>query len=90
MMMAYRVDNDQFQKVDCSAGPSALSEATWIDVLDPTEEQASLAARVLRVNIPTQKEMRVLKVSSQIDRDGDALVMTRGWLVGARVTRFAS
>ena len=76
MMMAYSVDTGRLKKVDCSADPSALLMATWIDLLDPTTEQVSLTVRVMGVSIPTQNEMRALEVSSQIHRDGSALIMT--------------
>jgi magnesium transporter len=76
MINAFSIANGILKKLDCSADASGLSGATWIDLLEPTDEQVAATARALQIAIPTRKEMRALEVSSQIYRDGNAVVMT--------------
>ena len=52
------------------------AEATWIDLLEPTEEQEGRVEALLHIDIPTREEVRSVEESSQIYRNGDALVMT--------------
>jgi magnesium transporter len=76
MINAYSVSNGLLSKLDCSDDPAGLAHATWIDLLEPTKAQEDAVEAFIAVDIPTREEMRAIDASSQIYRDGEALVMT--------------
>jgi magnesium transporter len=76
MINTYSVLDGLLQELDCSNDTGSLAEAVWIDLLEPTMEQEEAIEALLHVDIPTREEVRSIDESSQIYRDGDALVMT--------------
>src|SRR5258708_26894322 len=76
MINAYSIADGLLRKLDCSDDFAGLAGATWIDLLEPTREQEAAVEAALRVEIPTREEMRAIDESSQIYRDGAALVMS--------------
>jgi magnesium transporter len=76
MITAYSVSDGRLGRLDCSHDQTGLDGAIWIDLLDPTRAQEQIVETLLQVEIPTREEMRSIDESSQIFRDGDALVMT--------------
>ncbi len=76
MISAYGVSDGVFLRLDCSADSAGLADATWVDLLEPTEEQAAAVRTALHVEIPTRREVRSIDAGSQIYRENRALVMT--------------
>ncbi len=76
MINAYSVSGGLFRALDCSADVAGLAGATWVDLLEPTDEQVAAARSALHVEIPTRREVRSIDASSQIYRENGALVMT--------------
>ncbi len=76
MINAYSVADGLLRQLDCSEDFAGVADATWIDLLDPTREQEAAVEAALQVEIPTREEMRSIDESSQVYRDGAALVMS--------------
>lgn len=76
MINAYSISGGLLQKLDCSNDPIGLTGATWIDLLEPTNEQERAVETLLHVEIPTREEVRTIDESSQTYREGNTLVMT--------------
>jgi magnesium transporter len=76
MINAYSISDGLLQRLDCSDDSVGLIGATWIDLIEPTDEQERTVETLLHVNIPTKEEVRTIDESSQAYREGNALVMT--------------
>ncbi len=76
MINAYSVSGGSFRRLDCSADSAGLADATWVDLLEPTDAQAAAAGAALGVTIPDRREVRSIDASSQIYRENRTLVMT--------------
>jgi magnesium transporter len=48
---------------------------TWIDLLDPTEDEAKQVQSAYGVRVPPRKELEEIESSSRLSRDGDVLYM---------------
>jgi magnesium transporter len=55
---------------------TSLTQAIWIDLLNPSEEEKQEVENALGINIPTQAEMCEIELSSRLYRDNDNLFMT--------------
>ncbi|HET9336647.1 MAG TPA: magnesium transporter CorA family protein [Sphingomicrobium sp.] len=76
---------------DCPAAPvdaaslSAIpSGAIWVDLLNPTHEEESLAEALLGQNIPTREELAEIEPSSRLYERQGALFMTASVVHGIR------
>ena len=76
MINAYSVSDGLFRRLDCSADSAGLAGATWIDLLEPTDDQVATVGAALGVPIPAPDAIRSIDTSGQIYREGGALVMT--------------
>ena len=76
MISAYKIFDGLLHKRDCSHDSTGLTDATWIDLLEPTREQEDIVENLFKLNIPTREEMRSIDESSQIYHENGALVMS--------------
>ena len=76
MLSVYTVQAEAVQKHEGSLDTKLLSDALWIDMLDPSKAEESAVEGVLGIEVPTREEMRGIESSSQIYREGDATIMT--------------
>ena len=51
------------------------SDGTWIDLLDPSEEERTRVEKEHGIRVPTRAELEEIESSSRLSRDGDALYM---------------
>ncbi|WP_096702484.1 magnesium transporter CorA family protein [Magnetospirillum sp. 15-1] len=58
-------------------------DALWIDLLDPSAEEAALVEARTGLTLPTRDRQQEIEVSSRLSRHGDALIMTVPVLTGA-------
>lgn len=68
------------------AGPD-LSNAVWIDLLEPTKEEEEEIERLIGANIPTREEMLEIEPSSRLYERNGAAFMTMSVLYGVRGRR---
>jgi magnesium transporter len=74
MINQYDIQDGCLRKRPYYAGnPTA---GTWIDLVDPTKEEEHAVEEAVGVGIPTREEMREIETSSQVYREGDAVIMT--------------
>lgn len=59
-----------------SHNQSRLSDALWIDLINPTHEEELLVEYCLGLNIPTREEMQEIELSSRLYKQNDILFMT--------------
>ncbi|GAB4192887.1 MAG: magnesium/cobalt transporter CorA [Thalassobaculales bacterium] len=63
-------------------GGATLSEATlpegtlWLDLLDPTPEEAEFVVRCLGLRVPSRAEQQEIEITSRLFEEGEALYMT--------------
>jgi len=67
--------------IDPSSG-ELPPKATWIDLLEPTEEEEGLVEKVLGLGVPTRAEMTEIEPSSRLYGREGALYMTLSALCG--------
>ncbi|MCY7338990.1 MAG: magnesium transporter CorA family protein [Sphingomonas bacterium] len=74
---------------DCAPAPidaaqlGALPEgAIWVDLLEPTKEEESLAEKLVGTNIPTREELAEIEPSSRLYQKRGAAFMTMSVLFG--------
>ena len=58
------------------------SDATWIDLENPTREEEALVERCLGVDIPTRSDLEAIEPSSRLYEQGGTLYMTVSALTG--------
>src|SRR6476469_7259432 len=58
--------------------------ATWVDLEEPTEEEEKLVERCIRMDVPTEDEMKEIEPSSRLYEQGGALYMTVSVLFGVQ------
>nr|AOS95183.1 Mg2+ and Co2+ transporter [uncultured bacterium] len=76
MLNIYASQNGLLQKLDDAADYARLADGVWIDMMEPTKGEEIAVEALLRIDVPSQEEMREVESSSQIYRDGDAIIMT--------------
>ncbi len=54
----------------------------WIDLVNPTAEEARAVKDMLRLEIPTREEMQEIESSSRLYRESEALFLTASFLYG--------
>src|SRR5262249_56775615 len=58
------------------AAGATLTEAGWIDLFDPTEEERSRVEEALGLRVPTKAEISEIETTSRLRSDGEALYMS--------------
>jgi magnesium transporter len=76
MLNTYTRQAGQIEKHTGALDSKTLSEAVWIDMVEPSKEEERAAEAVLGVEVPTPEEMREVESSSQMYREGEAMIMT--------------
>ena len=77
MLFLYRRDADQIRQVEANGLPAGIPPGTvWIDMLEPTPEEAESVERLLAIDVPTRDEMRKIEESSRLYVEDGALFMT--------------
>ncbi len=77
MLFLYRRDADQVRQVEASGLPAGIPPGTvWIDMLEPTPEEAESVERLLKIDVPTREEMKKIEESSRLYVEDGALFMT--------------
>ncbi len=61
---------------------SHIQGALWIDLNDPTAEEALAVERALGIELPTREDMEEIEATSRVYRDRDAVVITVTHLIG--------
>ena len=74
MINLYDIQDGCLRKRPYCAGN--LTAGTWIDLVDPTKEEEHAVEEAVGVGVPTREEMREIETSSQVYREGDAVIMT--------------
>jgi magnesium transporter len=64
----------QFRETDLDN--SSLTQAIWIDLLNPSEKERQEVEKALGIHMPTQAEMCEIELSSRLYRDNGNLFMT--------------
>lgn len=72
MLTAYACRDDRLMVLD----PGDLSQAIWIDLLQPTSEEVEAVERAVGVHLPTQEEMAEIELSSRLYEEDDARFLT--------------
>ncbi len=57
-------------------GAEDLSAAVWIDLIDPSEEDADRIAALAGLDLPTREDMQEIEMSSRLYSEGGAAFMT--------------
>ena len=76
MLNIYTSQNGILQKLGDTADHARLADGVWIDMMEPTKEEEIAVEALLGIDVPSREEMREVESSSQIYRDGDAIIMT--------------
>jgi magnesium transporter len=74
---------------NCDGSPIEVTPTThipadvvWLDLLEPTREEESLAEKFIGSNVPTRADLQEIEPSSRLYQRGDTLYMTMSTLVG--------
>ena len=58
------------------AGSSIPSEALWVDLIEPTQEQEQLVEATFSIDVPTREEMKEIEASNRLYEENGVLYMT--------------
>jgi magnesium transporter len=59
-----------------SSSPATLSDAIWIDLLDPTDEERAQVERATRLRLPTRAALEEIESSSRVFMEGGAFYLS--------------
>lgn len=77
MLFIHRRDADQVRQVETGGPVGVIPPGTvWIDMLEPTPEEADSVERLLAIDVPTREEMKKIEESSRLYVEDGALFMT--------------
>lgn len=76
MITVYLNQNKIQTDIITSENKYLLTDAIWIDLLNPTKEEELLVETILGIDIPTRKEMQEIEFSSRLYKENDSLFMT--------------
>jgi magnesium transporter len=62
---------------------SSLKNATWVDLLDPSEAERSAFEKAFALRVPTKEQLVEIETTSRLRIEGDALYMTAPLLYAA-------
>jgi magnesium transporter len=64
-------------RLKCRPGmESSFSGVTWIDLLDPTDEERDRIGNLLQIDLPTRADMEEIEMSSRLYHEGAGTFMT--------------
>jgi magnesium transporter len=73
----------------CPSTAGSLSEAVWIDLLDPTDDERASVEQAAGLRVPTRAEIDEIEWSSRVFVEGGALYLSTPVLDGIEITRAA-
>ena len=62
-------------------GSKSLTDAHWIDLVDPTSTETAAVEKAFGLRVPTEEELREIETTSRLQVDHDALYMTAPLIV---------
>jgi magnesium transporter len=86
MLTVYAGDPARLTRVVCEPGQSAPGNAVWLDLLNPTPEEAAQVATRLGIELPSHEDMQEIEISSRLYVEDGARFMTVTLLCNADVT----
>ena len=75
MFLAHRPGSPA-RTITSEADAQEVRDVPWLDLLDPTEEEQALAARVTGQRIPTRAELDEIESSSRLFMEDDAVYLS--------------
>lgn len=66
-----------------------LDDCRWIDLIDPTDEEADAVARAFTIDIPTLADLQKIEATSRLRTAGDTLYMSAPLLSGTDTDHWA-
>ncbi|PYD46827.1 magnesium transporter CorA family protein [Novacetimonas pomaceti] len=75
MFLAHRPGSPA-RTITSEADAQEVKDAPWLDLLDPTEDEQALAARVTGQRIPTRAELDEIESSSRLFMEDDAVYLS--------------
>ena len=77
MITAYLQYEHSIQSVEINAdNVTLLSQALWIDMMDPTKEEEKIIEKIMNIDIPTKREMQEIEPSDRLYKEDNAIFMT--------------
>lgn len=76
MITAYIPVNGMMKPSAIALGEPIPDAAVWIDLLQPTEEELVFVDKMLKLDVPTEEDMREIEMSSRLYQEEEALYMT--------------
>ena len=87
MITAYIPVNGALSPVPVAAGETIPTEAVWIDLLQPTEEELTFVDVKLSLDVPTEADMQEIEVSSRLYLEDEVAYMTAAMVTQADTPR---
>ena len=72
----HRVGDKLTPTVVTGSAAESMPATVWIDMLEPTPEEAASVERILKIDVPTREEMQKIEESSRLYIEDGALFMT--------------
>jgi magnesium transporter len=63
-------------RIEPGAPPTIPSDAVWLDLFEPTQEEEKFVETALGIEVPTREEMKEIETSNRLYEDNGALYMT--------------
>jgi magnesium transporter len=76
MLTVYTGDGSHLSRIPCEAGATPPREAVWLDLLNPTPEEAAQVAQCVGVELPSREDMAEIEISSRLYVEDGARFMT--------------
>ena len=83
MLKGYRVQDSQLFIDDLGPGVTLAPETTWLDLIQPSDEERVFVGAALGIEVPTREEMYEIEVSSRLYMEEDVPFMTALFLFHA-------
>jgi magnesium transporter len=87
VIVYHRPGDKAVEQESISQCADLTSDAIWIDVCAPTQEEELALESSLGIEVPTPEEMRALELSSRLYKKGDVLYMTATVMTNAHIAR---
>lgn len=76
-MIIAHLDNGTLESIEIqSENLAMLSNAIWIDLLNPSQAEEDAIEQILNLDIPTREEMAEIELSNRLHHEDSALFMT--------------
>jgi magnesium transporter len=85
MLTVYAGDSVRLTRVACAPSEHLPDNTVWLDLLNPTVEEAAQVASRLGIELPSHEDMQEIEVSSRLYVEGGSRFMTTTLLCNADV-----